>query len=487
MTESPTPLFETSPSPKRYFLTNGEDLTASLERGYLDLCAPMGLLVEGAPSADLLSRVTNGRSAGYPVLLELVTSAKRVTPISDVVNVFLRDQKSLTHQQQAIPSLNPFSELLSSVREDLFDGNATDSVPPPVGDDNLLGRLERRASAITAVVVSRKSAEVGRPFIEAVLCDAATSNSLVAAVSSHRHGRTQSPGPVALFIENASARMLEEREEALGPSKMAQIVREIFDASGLTDGATKQVLNDINGFVSSIGGDLDTSKVFTSLRGRLVDDPLSDIHAIANLLVMRPRLNDLLMWPVEEHGAREDQYMAAAYLLGLTQERRLQPSSMRPRSLDVVLVRSISDALATSEETIPNTANLVTLNVAPAEALRINGEKVLRVGPTWDAPTSPSKARATEQVKSGAKPENAAEEIDITTVIRELSEWMKVGSDILRRLENLAQPSTRRGSSRPTRQAANPDLERAQSPKEPSSRKAKLGSAARRPDTESER
>jgi len=482
MTVSPELPFDTPSSPKRFFLTNGEELTASLERGYLDLCSPVGLLVEDAPSPELLSRVTNRRSAGYPVLLELTDSTSRVTSISDVSNVFLRDQKSLTHQQQAIPSLNPFSELPSAVREDLFVGSVTDPVPPPVGDDLLLERLERRASAITAVVVARKTAEVGRPFIEAILHDEPSPNPLVTAISSHRYGRTQSPVPVAEFVEMTCMRMLQEREETLGSSKMAKIIEEVFVASGLTDDMTMQVLADINGFVSSIGGDLGRAEVFTPLHRRLTDGPLSGIHAIANLLVMRPRLSDLLVWPVEEHGAREDQYMAAAYLLGLTQERRLQPASMRPRSLDTVLVRSIAVALDSAHEAIPSTTSSVSLNTSPTEALRINGERVTRIGPAWDKPTAASKPRPTHQGTSGTQPDDTGGDNSITGIIGELSEWLRVGSELLRRLERLAPSSTRQSPNENSPEVTDSTTERTGPPKKPSSRRAKLGSAARKPD-----
>ncbi len=373
----------TQATDRRFLLAIGEELSSSLERGYFDLCAENSNLFVDAPSAQIVSNVENSRSAGYPVLVELRNADRRVVPVANVTSVFFRSDKDLRHQQQAVPTAFSITELKASVTPEMFAGAESSILRPPPGSDDVLSRLERLAAGILTAVAARKTPTVSRGFIDALLTVQSPDSGLMLAVSNLRHGRDPTDDPVHAFAHAMSEQMLTEDNEHLGSSRMLEIVETIFARVGLTDEVTYEVVSDLHGFVSVLGGDVGSRKVFTPILTRIHSNPNKDAHAIANLLVMRPRLNDLLMWSNDDHGATEEQFVASAYILGLSAERRYLPIDIRSRALDVLLVDAIARGLAMNQTVLPDFSTEVTIGTRPTGALTINGEPIARKGPLW--------------------------------------------------------------------------------------------------------
>ena len=464
--------FESEGNERHFLLTTGEELTKSLERGYVDLCAESSRIINEDPAVSLVEEISNERSAGYPVLIELDQLDKRLVPISSVKLVHFQDEKNLRNQQQSISSMHSISSMNTAVHPNMFLGESQDVIPPPVGDDQLLARLERRSAAVMATVVARKSQGIGGEFINAVLKGEPSQNSLIRAIANLRHGKSSSEDKTASFLKILAENMIELDGGQISPSKMLDIVNSAFIELELKDEISIRVLEDLKSFSGSLAGRTAEARSFTPIPLRIDDSPASDIYAIANLIVMRPQLSDLLEWPVAEHGSNEDQFMTAAYLLGLTEERRLLPATMRPMALDDVLVIAISDALANNLETIPDTHDHVKLSTRPSGGLSINGSPVNRFGPTWEIPATapPSKPESTSPSKNE---QIAPPQDELSELIDELSQLLEKGLQMLSRLGQVAR-------SQRAIQAETPEKsQRSASPSKPAaSKKSKVGSAA---------
>lgn len=464
--------FESEGNEKLFLLTTGEELTKSLERGYVDLCAENSRIVKENPAVSLVDEISNERSAGYPILIELAQFDKRLMPIASVKLVHFRDEKNLRNQQQSISSMHSISSMNTAVDLNMFLGESQDVIPPPVGDDQLLARLERRAAAVMATVVARKSPGIGGEFINSLLKGNPSENSLIRTIANLRHGNSSSEDKTASFLKILAGNLIELDGGQISPSKMLDIMKTAFDDLELEDETSIQVLEDLKSFSGSLAGRTAEAKPFTPIPTRIDDSPLSNIHAVANLLVMRPQLSDLLDWPVAEHGSREDQFMAAAYLLGLTEERRLLPSTMRPMALDNVLVIAISDALANNLETIPETQGLVNLSTRPSGGLSINGSPVNRFGPTWDTPPTASSSKP-ESTSSRKNEQIAPTQDELSELINELSELLEKGLQMLLRLGQVA-----RSQGATHVETSEKSQRKAGSNRPAASKKSKVGSAA---------
>jgi len=224
---------------------------------------------------------------------------------------------------------------------------------------------------------------------------------------------------------------------------------------------------------------------FSPIPDRLMSLDDFDVHAVANLLVMRPDLNTLVEWDYAEHRATERQYIAAAYLLGLLAPRFTYKPDFHPRALDDLMVPAVAEALGRNALVLPPIA--ITDFEIDNDKLRLNGKHIEKtVGRSWKSAQTVSTSAAdranTRPTKDEATIDPIRELQAVAQILKELTLKLNEAQARLKSIEFAINPQPESTQSRGQRSHIDSADRSTNAPAQTASNmgRAELGSAAKR-------
>ena len=393
-----------------FFLTNRMNLNGilssrilapidSFQKYYADLlalCPGWVPILTEPPSQSLLGSVVTERGAGGPVLLELTDDVLdgnqaagsiaylRAAPFSKVSAIHFPDEKSLReHRARGYKNVLAHDNLLR-VSPDLFHGGDTEEAvvsPPQEAPTNDWTRIDRVRGAVNGLLAAGDSGESlgiaaaalgAEVALDDVICPPWLNwGELTGAGSTP--DKEDAPSEADRLIFQAAYRVLGRHDKAESWSPRDVLDEVASEIASANPSAEAQKIVERN--LQRVRELLIVEREFEPFR-----NPGSPFVAAKSFLMvlMRPELDQLLDWPVEETGADETTRSVAALLAGRL--RGLSRESVKLR--DVVLDDLTAEwaVLAVDGDTSPLGAAQFIASDSETQFL-IDGKKVRESAP----------------------------------------------------------------------------------------------------------
>lgn len=420
-------------APRLFYLTNRMNLNGILSSrvlapreafakyyaDLLELCPGWVPLLTAAPTGPLLERVVGEPGSGSPVIVELSLSViadqhagtpvkyLRAAALTDVIAIHFPDQKALReHRARAYKNVHPHDDLLR-VSPELFRSEdpldlAID--PPSDAAETDWATIDRIRGALSALVAAGHSGEAlavaagALGATDGIPRDTAIPAWLNWDELSGRAGNlseqdAQSEADRVVF--EAAYRVLGhcDKSDSWSPLQVLGEIVETISTANPSEEAGKIIDRNLQ-HVRKI---LNIEKEFEPFR-----NPDSPHVAVKSLLMvlLRPDLDQLLAWPMDESGADETTRVVAAILAGRLRGLARELVALRSEVLDD-LTAAWAVRVASGNETGMGVASFKS---DKAETALLLDERVIRTS----APLMPepavlyealaAKARATSRV-----------------------------------------------------------------------------------------
>mgnify|MGYP000961374707 CR=1 FL=1 len=319
----------------------------------LELCPGWVPVLSVAPTAPLLERVVREPGSGCPVIVELSDSSVtddrsrspityvRAAPLTDVIAIHFPDQKALReHRARAYKNVHPHDDLLR-VSPELFrpEDRSEVSIDSPSGAaETDWTAIDRIRGALSALITAGDSGEALAVAAAALGATAGIPPDTTVPAwlnwgelsgTAQMPGEQDAQGEADRLVFQAAFQVLGhcDKSESWSPVQVLDDVVAAISAAKPSDEAAKVVDRNLQ-HVRKI---LNIEKDFEPFRNP------GSAHVAAKALLMvllRPDLDQLLAWPVEESGADETTRAVAAVFAGRLRGLARESVALRSEVLD---------------------------------------------------------------------------------------------------------------------------------------------------------